>query len=188
MRTVAEADDERLPSDARVASQAIIAQLQAVQMQITGLEKRIHQAHRANPASKRLDAIPGFGVIVSTAVVATMTDPKAFKTGREFAAWIGLVPRQNSSGGKERLGSISKQGDRYLRRLLVVGALSVIKSACARPNKYPWVVTLLARRPAKVVAVALANKMARIAWAILAKGEAYRAPAHKSSAAIAASA
>src|SRR5204862_2230703 len=133
MRTVAEADNERLPSDARVACQAIIAQLQAVQMQIAGLEKRIHQAHRANPASKRLDAIPGFGVIVSTAVVATMTDPRAFKTGREFAAWIGLVPRQNSTGGKDRLGSISKQGDRYLRRLLVVGALAVIKSASARP-------------------------------------------------------
>jgi transposase len=109
MRTVADADDEQLPSDARVACQAIITQLQAVQMQIAGLEKRIHQAHRANPASKRLDAIPGFGVIVSTAVVATMTDPKAFKTGREFAAWIGLVPRQNSTGGKERLGSISSR-------------------------------------------------------------------------------
>jgi transposase len=118
-------------------AQAIIA-LQAVQMQIAWLEKRIHQVHRTNPASKRLEAIPGFGVIVSTAVVATMPDPKAFKTGREFAAWIGLVPRQNSTGGKDRLGSISKQGDRYLRRLLVVGALAVIRSARARPDKYPW--------------------------------------------------
>jgi transposase len=124
-------------------------------------------------------------VIVSTAVVATMTDPKAFKTGREFAAWIGLVPRQNSSGGKDRLGSISKQGDRYLRRLLIVGALSVVKSARARPDKYPWIMTLLGRRPAKVVAVALANKMARIAWAVLAKGETYRASAHTTSGAVA---
>jgi transposase len=188
MRTVADADDEQLPSDARVACRAIIAQLQAVQMQIAGLEKRIHQAHRANPASKRLDAIPGFGVIVSTAVVATMTHPKSFKRGREFAAWIGLVPRQNSTGGKERLGSISKQGDRYLRRLLIVGALAVIRSARARPDKYPWVMKLLGRRPAKVVAVALANKMARIAWAILAKGEIFRAPTHTSRGAIAASA
>jgi transposase len=187
MRTVASTCDERLPSDARFACQAIAAQLQAVQMQIAGLDKRIHQAHRANPASKRLEAIPGFGVIVSTAMVATMTDPKAFKTGREFAAWIGLVPRQNSTGGKDRLGSISKQGDRYLRRLLVVGALSVVRSARAKPNKYPWVVAMLARRPAKVVAVALANKMARIAWAILAKGEAYRAPTHTASGAIAVS-
>src|SRR5262249_1341704 len=130
-----------------------------------------------NSASKRLEAIPGFGVIASTAVVATMTDPKAFKTGREFAAWIGLVPRQNSTGGKERLGSISKQGDRYLRRLFVVGAISIVRTARTQPDKYPWVIELLRRRPAKVVAVALANKMARIAWAVLAKGGSYRAPA-----------
>ena len=173
---VMECGNERLPSDARFACQAIITQLHAVQIEISGLDKRIAQTHRANADSKRLETIPGFGVILSTAVVATMTDPKAFKTGREFAAWIGLVPRQNSTGGKERLGSITKQGDRYLRRLLVVGATSVINSARARPYKYPWVIELLGRRPAKVVAVALANKMARIAWAVLAKGERYRSP------------
>jgi transposase len=185
LHAVAQADEEQLlPSDARFACEMLIAQLQAVQGRIEALEKRIHQAHRANPASRRLDAIPGFGVIVSSAVAATMTDPKAFKTGREFAAWIGLVPRQNSTGGKERLGSISKQGDRYLRRLLIIGALAVIKSARTRPDKYPWVVALLGRRPAKVVAVALANKMARIAWAIVAKGETYRTPTHTSSGAI----
>ena len=127
-------------------------------------------------------------MILSTAVVATMTDPKAFKTGREFAAWIGLVPRQNSTGGKERLGSISKQGDRYLRRLLVLGAISIVGTARTRPDKYPWVTELLGRRPAKVVAVALANKMARTAWAVLARGETYRAPTHSSNAAIAAAA
>jgi transposase len=186
LRAAAKAEQEQLPSDARLACEMLIAQLQAVQGRIDALEKRIHQAHRANPASRRLDAIPGFGVIVSSAVAATMTDPKAFKTGREFAAWVGLVPRQNSTGGKERLGSISKQGDRYLRRLLIIGALAVIKSARTRPAKYPWVVALLGRRPAKVVAVALANKMARIAWAVLAKGEAYRA-APTSSRALAAS-
>jgi len=175
MRTLTEAAGERLPSDARFACHAIVAQLQAIEMQIAALDKRILQKHQANPASKRLEAIPGFGVILSTATAATMTDPKAFKRGREFAAWVGLVPRQNSTGGKERLGSISKQGDRYLRRLLVLGALSVIKVARARPDKYPWVVKLLGRRPTKLVAVALANKMARIAWAVLAKGESYRA-------------
>ena len=173
---VMECGDERLPSNARFACQAIVTQLHAVQIEVSGLDKRITQIHRVNADSRRLDTIPGFGVLLSTAVVATMTDPKAFKTGREFAAWIGLVPRQNSTGGKERLGSITKQGDRYLRRLLVVGATSVINSARARPHKYPWVIELLGRRPTKVVAVALANKMARIAWAVLAKGEPYRAP------------
>jgi transposase len=172
---VTKSSDERLPTDARFACQTIVAELHALQIQIGGLDKRINQTHRANADSKRLDAIPGFGVILSTAVVATMTDPKAFKTGREFAAWIGLVPRQNSTGGKERLGSISKQGDRYLRRLLVVGAISIVRTARMWPDKYPWVIELLGRRPAKVVAVALANKMARIAWAVLAKGENYRA-------------
>jgi Transposase IS116/IS110/IS902 family len=109
---VTECGDERLPSNARFACQAIVTQLHAVQIEISGLDKRITQIHRTNADSKRLDTIPGFGVILSTAVVATMTDPKALRTGREFAAWIGLVPRQNSTGGKERLGSISKQGDR----------------------------------------------------------------------------
>jgi transposase len=183
---VMECSDEWLPSNARFACQAIVAQLQAVQTQINELDKRITQAHRANEDSKRLDDIPGFGLILSTAVVATMTDPKAFKTGREFAAWIGLVPRQNSTGGKERLGSISKQGDRYLRRLFVVGAISIVRTARVQPDKYPWVIELLGRRPAKVVAVALANKMARIAWAVLAKGEPYRALARPSKIAIAA--
>ena len=179
---VMECGDERLPSNARFACQAIVTQLHAVQIEISGLDKRITQIHRINVDSRRLDTIPGFGVLLSTAVVATMTDPKAFKTGREFAAWVGLVPRQNSTGGKERLGSITKQGDRYLRRLLVVGATSVINSARARPYKYPWVIELLGRRPTKVVAVALANKMARIAWAVLAKGQPYRAPTRSSNA------
>ena len=183
---VTESRDERLPSQARFACEAIVAQLHAVQTQINGLDKRIIQTHRANADSKRLEAAPGFGVILSTAVVATMTDPKAFRTGREFAAWIGLVPRQNSTGGKERLGSISKQGDRYLRRLFVLGAISIVRTARMRPDKYPWVIEMLARRPAKVVAVALANKMARIAWAVLAKGETYRAPTRSNNAAIAA--
>jgi transposase len=186
--TVTESSDERLPSDARFACQSIVVQLHAVQTQINGLDKRIVQVHRANADSKRLEAIPGFGVILSTAVVATMTDPKAFRTGREFAAWIGLVPRQNSTGGKERLGSISKQGDRYLRRLFVLGAISIVRTALTRPDKYPWVTELLGRRPTKIVAVALANKMARIAWAVLAKGETYRAPIRLSNAAITAAA
>jgi transposase len=178
----------QLPDLARSALQAILSQLDALGQQIANIERHLHAQHRVNEVSQRLETIPGIGAIGATAIAATVTDPKVFKSGREFAAWIGLVPRQNSSGGKERLGSISKQGDRYLRRLLIVGALAVIRSARARPDKYPWVMKLLGRRPAKVVAVALANKMARMAWAILAKGEAYRAPARSSSAAIAVSA
>ena len=105
---------------------------------------------------------------------ATVTDPRAFRSGRDLAAWIGLVPRQDLTGGKQKLGPISKQGDRYLRRILVVGAHAVLKLARQKPEKYPWLTQLLARKPFKVVAVALANKMARIAWALLVKGGPYR--------------
>jgi transposase len=177
MALVADEGEDRLPPLARITCQMIAAQLAAVQNQIGALERRIHAEHRASEASRRLESIPGIGVITASAITATVTDPEAFRSGREFAAWIGLVPRQNSTGGKERLGGISKQGDRYLRRLLVVGALSVLRQARRRPDKHPWLIQLLARRPAKVVAVALANKMARTAWVVLARGESYRAPA-----------
>ena len=109
-----------------------------------------------------------------SAIAATVTDPKMFRSGRDFAAWIGLVPRQDSTGGKQKLGPISKQGDRYLRRILVVGAHSVLRRAKQNPEKYPWLTQLLARRPFKVVAIALANKLARIAWALLASGGHYQ--------------
>jgi len=112
----------------------------------------------------------------ATAIAFTVTDPSTFKSGRDFAASIGLVPQQLSTGGKERLGRISKQGDRYLRRLLVIGATAVVRHARQHPQKHPWIIRLLTRKPAKLVAVAVANKMARIAWAIMAKGGHYRAP------------
>jgi transposase len=171
----AETDD--LPAPMRQALEAIIDQLAALQEQIGTLERGIHAQHRAREASQRLATIPGIGVIGATAIAATVTDPSAFKSGRELAAWIGLVPRQSSTGGKQKLGGISKQGDRYLRRLLIVGATAVIRHARAHPERHPWIMKLLAKKPAKKVAVALANKMARIAWAILAKGGTYRAPA-----------
>jgi transposase len=167
----------RIPALARKALQALLSQLNALAQQIGEIERHIHALHRSSEASQRLETIPGIGVIGATAIAATVSDPTVFKSGREFAAWIGLVPRQNSSGGKERLGSISKQGDLYLRRLLIVGATAVIRHARAHPKKHAWLMQLLARRPAKVVAVALANKTARIAWAVLARGETYRAPA-----------
>jgi len=171
-----------LPRLARFACQALAVQLKAVQGQIDALERRLCVEHRTNETSRRLKTIPGIGVIGATAIAATVTDPKAFRSGREFAAWIGLVPRQSSTGGKVRLAGISKQGDRYLRRLFVIGAMAVVKQARAHPDKHPWLIQLLARRPAKVVAVALANKMARTAWAVLARGESYRAPAFLSAA------
>jgi transposase len=174
---IADAEDQRLPIDARASLIALAAQLEAVQGVIGSLEKRIVAQHRANATSRRLETIPGIGVIGASAIAATVVDPTVFRSGRDLAAWIGLVPRQDSTGGKQKLGPISKQGDRYLRRILVVGAHSVLRRAKQNPQKYPWAAQLLARRPFKLVAVALANKMARTAWALLAKGGTYRAPA-----------
>ena len=173
---IADDDDTRLPVDARASLIVLAAQLQAMQTMIGSIEKRLMVQHRSNKDSKRLQTIPGVGVIGATAIAATMTNPRAFRSGRDFAAWVGLVPRQDSTGGKPRLGPISKQGDRYLRRILVLGAVSILRRAKLNPEKYPWVTRLLARRPFKVVAIALANKMARIAWALLAKGGRYRVP------------
>jgi transposase len=173
---IADEKDARLPIDARASLIVLAAQLQALQTLIGSIEKRIIAQHRANEASKRLQSIPGIGIIGASAIVSTVTDPNAFRSGRDLAAWIGLVPRQDSTGGKQKLGPISKQGDRYLRRILVVGAHSVLRRAKHNPEKYPWLTQLLARRPFKVVAIALANKMARVAWALLASGGRYRAP------------
>jgi transposase len=168
--------DVRLPADAHASLIVLAAQLQALQTMIGSIEKRIVAQHRSNEASQRLETIPGIGVVGATTIAAIVTDPKAFRSGRDFSAWIGLVPRQDSTGGKQKLGPISKQGDQYLRRVLVVGAHAVLRRARHQPEKYPWLTQLLARKPFKVVAVALANKMARIAWALLAKGGTYRAP------------
>jgi len=154
----------------------LAAPLQAMQTLLSSLEKRIMAQHRANADSRRLETIPGIGIVGATAIAATVTDPKVFRSGRDFAAWVGLVPREDSTGGKRKLGPISKQGDRYLRRILVVGAHSVLRRARQSPDKYPWLTGLLARRPFRVVAIALANKMARIAWVLLAKGGTFRAP------------
>jgi len=176
LRIIADDEDTCLPVDAQASLMVLAAQLQAMQTTIGSLERRIVARHRSSQDSKRLQTIPGVGVIGATAIVATVTDPTAFRSGRDFAAWVGLVPRQDSTGGKPRLGPISKQGDRYLRRILVGGALSILRRAKLNPQRYPWVTRLLARRPFKVVAIALANKMARVAWALVAQGGTYRRP------------
>jgi transposase len=176
LKIIASEEDAGLPVDAHASLVVLAAELQAMQTMIGSIDKRIMAQHRSNEASQRLESIPGIGVTGATAIAATVPDPKVFRSGRDFAAWIGLVPRQASTGGKQKLGPISKRGDRYLRRILVVGACAVLRYARQQPQKYPWLTQLLARKPFKVVAVALANKMARIAWALLARGGTDRAP------------
>jgi transposase len=174
---VADLSDKRVPEVARLCLAALGAQLRRLKEQILEFDRMIMAWHRSNEASLRLDACPGVGPMLATAVVATVADPKAFRSGRNFSAWVGLVPRQHSSGGKDRLGSISKQGDRYLRSLFMAGALAVIRYAKIHGTKHrPWLTALLARRPTKVAAIALANKIARMVWAMMARGEHYKQP------------
>jgi transposase len=156
-------------------SREIVGQIETCDGRIAAVEAAIVGWHRENEASRNLATVPGIGPITASALAATVTDASAFRNGRHLAAWLGLVPRQNSSGGKARLGSITKAGDRYLRRLLVIGATCVIRHARTRaPGEADWLKRLLARKPARLASVALANKMARIAWAILNRGEVFR--------------
>ena len=164
-----------IPELARTALRELAGQIETCDQRIAVVEKEIFGWHKANEPSRNLATIPGIGPITASLLAATVTDPKAFKNGRQLAAWLGLVPRQNSSGGKDRLGGITKTGDRAIRRLLVMGATSVIRLARTKaPGDADWLKALLARKPARLVTVALANKMARIAWAVLARGEVYR--------------
>jgi transposase len=169
-------DDERIPEVARASLAVLVAQLNLVKERILEMDRRVRTSARSTEVSRRLMEVPGVGPLLASAIVATVPDPGAFKSGRSLAAWIGLVPRQNSSGGKDRLGSITKKGDRYLRQLLVAGALAVIRYAQRYGTRRPWLVQLLARRKTKIAAVALANKMARMIWAMMMSGERFREP------------
>jgi len=174
---VADVSDKRLPEVTRACVAALGTQLGMLKAQILEFDRMIGAWHRSSEASRRLDDIPGVGPVLATALVASVADPKMFRSGRDFSAWIGLVPKQNSSGGKDRLGNISKRGDRYLRSLFTSGALAVIRYAKIHGTRHrPWLTALLARRPTKVAAIALANKIARMAWAMMARSERYKEP------------
>ena len=177
LHIVTDPSDKRVSEVARACLTALGTQLLALKEQILAFDRMILGWHRSNQTSKRLHHIPGVGPMLATALVACVADPSTFRSARNFSAWIGLVPKQYSSGGKERLGSISKQGDRYLRSLFVAGALAVIRYAKIHGTGHrPWLTALLARKPTKVAAIALANKIARMAWAMMAKSERYKEP------------
>jgi transposase len=167
-----------LPDQARPILAMIAESIQALQAKISLLDREIKARAKADPVARRLMTIPGVGPVVATALVALAPPASTFRRGRDFAAWVGLTPRQNSSGGKERLGRISKMGERNLRRLIILGASSAAKVAARNPSQAsPWLAGMLSRKPRMLVTVALANKIARTVWALMAHGGSYRAPA-----------
>jgi len=174
-RALAAADEGTVPALAREALQTLIMELHSLDQRIKAIEVAIVRENKTNAVSRRLTTIPGIGPITASAIAATIPDPAAFKSGREFAAWIGLVPRQHSSGGKQRLGRISKRGNRYLRRLLTVGATAVMRHLPGKLDRLSvWLRELLDRRPFRLVSSALANKLARIAWAVMIRQDTYK--------------
>jgi transposase len=177
-KLAAQVHDPAVPPPARDALKLLVAQLASTWRQIDEIEKKLVALHRTEAVSRRLASIPGVGPITAMAIASTVPDPTMFRSGREFAAWPGLTPKSHSSGGKDKLGRISKRGDRYIRHLLYIGAGNAIRFAKARAaTGEAWIRALQARRPPKVVIIALANKMARIAWALMMRGESFRSPA-----------
>jgi transposase len=175
-RRILEGEALDIPDEAAKVILVLSQQAFDTHGKIKDIERDLQRWHRSNELSRRLATIPGIGPIGASALAASVTDPGQFRSGREFAAWLGLTPRQNSSGGKERLGRITKMGDRYLRKLLFVGMMSLVRRAKYKPESVdPRLADLLARKPPRVAATALANKTARIVWAIMTRGESYRA-------------
>jgi len=169
-------EQEGLPELARSILRLIVDQLRDTMARVREIETRLARWHRQSRISRLLATVPGVGIMGASAIAATVADPSLFRSGREFAAWLGMTPRQNSSGGKERLGRTSKRGDKYIRGLLIAGAVAVLRHARNRPTRDgAWVRALLERKPTKVAAVALANKTARIVWAVMMRGDGYRA-------------
>jgi len=173
---VADESDQRVPTSARACLSMLVDQHRLVLAHLLETDRAIRVHSRASELGRRLQEIPGVGPLVASALVATVPDPHVFKTGRGLSAWLGLVPRQNSSGGKERLGGITKAGDTYLRKMLFVGAMAVIRHAERYGTRKPWLIKLLSRRHPRIAAIALANKIGRIAWALMTSGERYREP------------
>ena len=166
-----------IPELVHAALSPLVQQIDELRAQIRSVEMELLAWHRQSKISRRLETIPGVGFITATALTATVADPSHFKNGRQFAAWLGLTPRANSSGGKERVGRISRMGDSYLRTLLVLGATSVLRFARNKADgNAAWINSLLARRPARLVSVAMANKTARVVWALLVREQVYKAP------------
>jgi transposase len=177
-KRIAAGEMPEIPTLAAKVIAGLAGQVLDLQARLREIEHELQAWHRSNDVAKRLATIPGIGTVCATALAATVTDPHQFRSGRQFAAWLGLTPLQHSSGGKERLGRISKMGDKYLRRLLVVGMTSLVRRAKYKPEAVdPWLADLLSRKPARLVTVALANKAARVVWAIMVRGGAYRIPA-----------
>jgi transposase len=173
-----ESPESGLPETARASLQALADVLPKLEEQIAGLDREIARRAKEDATARRLTTIPGVGPITATALVALAPPAEAFRCGRDFSAWLGLTPVQRSSGGKQKLGQVSKMGERTLRRLLVIGASAVIKQALIRGAPAgSWLAQMLARKPRMLVAVALANKMARVVWALLVRGGVYRTPA-----------
>ena len=173
-RQVLEGDAPDVPAAAVKIIFALSRQACDTHSHVREIDRALAALQRSDDMARRLATIPGIGPIGATALAASVTDPGQFRSGRQFAAWIGLTPLQNSSGGKERLGRISKMGDKYLRRLLVIGATALVRSAKSKPETaHPHLVNLLARKPVRVASVAMANKMARIVWAVMTRGEVY---------------